>query len=390
MYVHKLGGSWLENPFWKKAFLVDDIAQVRKISRSGLRELWIDTARGLDVAQAGEEDVEATYLATMIAPSLLPEEEGAQSLHEELVRARRIVAQSRGAMKVMFEEVRLGKAIDAEHCLPLVEEITGSVERNQAAIVSLARLKTSDDYTYMHSVAVCALMVALARQLGLDDATTREAGMAGLVHDLGKSLMPAEVLNKRGPLTPAEFAVMRGHPQAGHDMLAASRGFGTAARDVALFHHEKVNGKGYPRGLAGDRIPPLARMGAVCDVYDAITSIRCYKPGWEPARSIREMAQWSRHGHFDDAIFQAFVKSVGIYPIGSVVRLASGRIGVVVDQARGSLLKPLVRAVLVVDPRAPCDDLVDLDAPGCTDRIVSRETAEAWGLGHVDACWTDA
>lgn len=291
MYVHKLGGSWLENPFWKKAFLLTDAEQLRKVVRSGLSEIWIDTVRGRDVDHeasqaAREEDLEATMMATAIDPLVLPSAPAGCSLADELERAKRIVAQGRSAMKRMFEDVRLGRAIDAEHCLPLVQDITGSVERNRGALVSLARLKTSDDYTYMHSVAVCALMVALGRQLALSRDEIREAGVAGLVHDLGKALMPAEVLNKSGPLTAAEFAVMRGHPQAGHQMLMETKSFSDAAMDVALHHHEKVNGKGYPHGLAGDGISLLSRMGAVCDVYDAVTSNRC-PAGIRRARSAR-------------------------------------------------------------------------------------------------------
>jgi HD-GYP domain-containing protein (c-di-GMP phosphodiesterase class II) len=389
MYVHKLAGSWLDHPFWKRAFLLADMAQLELIRRSKVFELWIDTSRGRDVAMQPEDACDEALLATTLDPDRGQEPDlQACSLREELARAERIVAQGRGAMEVMFQDVRLGKAIDAEHCLPLVNEITGSVKRNRGAMVSLARLKTSDDYTYMHSVAVCALMVALARQLDLSEALTREAGMAGLMHDLGKAMMPIEVLNKRGALTESEFAIIKGHPEAGHRMLMESRAVDPTTMDVALHHHEKVNGTGYPHGLRGDAISLPARMGAVCDVYDAITSNRPYKLGWDPARSVHSMAQWSREGHFDEAVFQAFVKSIGIYPIGSLVRLESGRLGVIVDQSPRSLLTPMVKAILVVATRKACaPELVDLSAPGCGDRIVSREAPAAWGLTGLDDHW---
>jgi len=392
MFIHRLGGSWLDHPFWKKAFLLADAKQIRRIAQSGVHEIWIDTSRGLDVmtvpTEVSADEAEAQFLATVVEPFVLPAEPHQTGLAEEMARARAIVDEGRGAMKAMFEDVRLGKAIDATHCLPLVRDITGSLERNRDALMSLARLKTSDDYTYMHSVAVCALMVSLARQLDLDEVAIREAGVAGLVHDLGKSLMPSDVLNKRGPLTPEEFAIMRGHPEAGHRLLRESRGFGPASHDVCLHHHEKMNGRGYPQGLSGDRISLVARMGAVCDVYDAITSNRCYKAGWDPARSIREMAQWSREGHFDDRVFQAFVKSIGIYPVGSLVRLASNRLAVIVDQSRGTLLKPVVRAILDAETKAPCDERIDLAHPSCDDRIVSRESPADWGMTGLDEYWT--
>jgi HD-GYP domain-containing protein (c-di-GMP phosphodiesterase class II) len=298
------------------------------------------------------------------------------------------VGAARGAMRDMFNDVRMGKAVDTEHCLPLVQDITDSVGRNPGALVSLARLKTSDDYTYMHSVAVCALMVALARQLGLDDADTREAGLAGLVHDLGKALMPLNVLNKPGALTPAEFAIMKGHPEAGHRMLVEGRGVGPIPLDVCLHHHEKVNGKGYPHGLQGEAISLFARMGAVCDVYDAVTSNRPYKAGWDPAESIQKMAQWAKDGHFDETVFQGFVRSIGIYPTGSLIKLKSGRLAVVVEQGRQSLLSPVVRVFFSTKSNEPITpQLIDLGDGRTSEQIVSRESQAHWGFQNTDQFW---
>ncbi len=389
MYVKRLSGSWLDHPFWRKSFALTDGKQLDLIHRSAVLEAWIDTSRGLDLPvlpqTASDDEPLLDHVATFLA---IDEPDAVCSLTDELERAGKIVAQARGAMMVMFQDVRLGKAIDAVHCMPLVDDITSSVNRNPGAIVSLARLKTSDDYTYMHSVAVCALMVALARKLDLSEADTREAGMAGLVHDLGKALMPQEILGKPGALTAEEYAVMRTHPRAGYDLLMEARGVGERAMDVCLHHHEKINGTGYPQGLKGDQISLFARMGAVCDVYDAITSNRPYKIGWDPALSIKKMAQWSREGHFDEAVLQAFVRSIGIYPVGSLVRLASDRLGVVVDQSPASLLTPVVKAVFDIPGRRPCPpETIDLSVPGCSERIVSRETAEHWGLTEIDDHW---
>jgi putative nucleotidyltransferase with HDIG domain len=286
----------------------------------------------------------------------------------------------------MFSEARLGHAVDTEGCRPLVDEITSSVMRNPGALVSLARLKTRDDYSYMHSVAVCALMVALARQLGLDEATSREAGFAGLLHDLGKAAMPLEVLNKPGSLTDEEFALIRTHPERGYEMLAEGQGVSEQVMDVCLHHHERLDGTGYPHKLAGDDITLVARMGAVCDVYDAITSNRPYKAGWDPAESVARMASWK--GHFDPAVFQAFVRSLGIYPTGSLVRLQSQNLAIVVEQTAGSLVSPVVkvfyslRSEMHVPPRR-----LELARQGCTDRIIGREPAEAWVKLDLDSLW---
>ncbi len=394
MYVHEVCGSWIEHPFWRTSFLLQTPEQLAKLAV--VKELVIDTAKGLDVQAQPQAEVQTFDDVEVPADSvpapvaaLTPDQTPAKAtrtFQQEIARATKIVAQSRTAMKSMFQDVRLGKAVNAEHCLPVVDEITQSVNRNPGAIVSLARLKTSDDYTYMHSVAVCALMVSLANQLGLSESDTREAGLAGLVHDLGKAMMPLEVLNKPGSLTTAEFTIMKGHPEAGYRMLVEGKGVGPVPLDVCLHHHEKVNGKGYPKGLKGDEISVFAKMGAVCDVYDAITSNRPYKAGWDPADSIQKMAQWAKDGHFDEAIFQAFVRSIGIYPTGSMVKLQSGRLGVVVEQGPRSLLSPVVRTFFSTksnEPIAPV--LVDLHSS--TDRIVSRESPADWGFQHLDKLW---
>ena len=394
MYIHELKGSWMDHPFWRASFKVTDRQQIQQLA--GVAQVVIDTSRGLDVeseAQAGAttlmDDVEVSLAEPCAEAPLDAEVRPAivtARFEDEVVRASRIVAQSKRAMQSMFQDVRLGKAVDAEHCLPLVDDITQSVSRNPGAIVSLARLKTSDDYTYMHSVAVCALMVSLAKQLGLDAPSTREAGLAGLVHDLGKAVMPLDILNKPGALTREEFEVMKGHPGAGHRMLVEGRGVGPIPLDVCLHHHEKINGRGYPHGLSGQDISLYARMGAVCDVYDAVTSNRPYKAGWDPSDSVQKMAQWTREGHFDEAIFQAFVKSIGIYPTGSLVKLKSGRLGVVVEQSTSSLLQPVVRvfySTKAMEPIVP--ELLDLSQT--KDAIVSREQAASWGFADLDRYW---
>ena len=233
-------------------------------------------------------------------------------------------------------------------------------------------------------------MVALGQRLGLADDELRVAGMAGLLHDVGKATIPLDILNKPGKLTPEEFEVIKQHPRAGFDMLAGESGAsGEASRDVALHHHETLSGRGYPEGLAGDQISLMARMGAICDVYDAITSNRPYKAGWEPSQAIHSMAGWANAGQFDQRVFEGFVRSVGIYPTGSLVKLQSGRLAVVLEQHPTSALTPRVKVFfstafkLYIVPQ-----IIDLARPGNIERIVGRELPETWGIDNLDQLWT--
>jgi HD-GYP domain-containing protein (c-di-GMP phosphodiesterase class II) len=197
-----------------------------------------------------------------------------------------------------------------------------------------------------------------------------------------------DILNKPGTLTDREFAVIKTHPVKGHAMLRDGAKADPIAIDVCLHHHEKVNGSGYPMGLQGEQISLFAKMGAVCDVYDAITSNRPYKAGWDPAESMRKMAEWS-NGHFEPLIFQAFVKSIGIYPVGSLVQLTSGRIGVVVEQTGKSLTTPKVKVFFSTKANLRIvPALVDLSVPGAAEKICNREDPEKWKFRDLNELWS--
>jgi len=389
MHLKEFCGSWIDHPFWRTGFVIKDPKDITLILASKITEVWIDCSKGDDVA-LGQEVVEKQEQETLAPadpepihrPQVKP-----LPMAAELVTASRICLESKAAVVSMFEEVRMGKAVDVGGARQLVEDISDSVARNPGAIISLARLKTADDYTYMHSVAVCAMMVALAKQLGLDGVQTRKLGMAGLLHDLGKVAMPVEVLNKPGKLTDAEFDIMKTHPTEGYKMLMASPGVDAVSLDVVLHHHEKIDGSGYPERFVGDQISLHAKMGAVCDVYDAITSNRPYKAGWDPAESLRRMAEWK--GHFDPKVFQAFVKSIGIYPVGSLVRMISGRIGVVTEQTAKSLTTPKVKVFFSTrsNLRIP-PEVLDLSLPTTRDKIAQREDPDAWNFPDLNELWS--
>ena len=424
MHLHALEGAWMDHPFWKTRFVIRDEEQLRKLQDSVIQEVWIDPEKGLDVAEDAPAALptparapaaaaaQAPAVAQAPAPATRPVPEMAlaggaslpaqpaarpkptsstpvpppsRSFAEELRTASVLCNKGRAEMQKMFTDVRLGRAVDAEACLPLVQEISDSVIRNPSAIVSLLRLKTQDDYSYMHSVAVCALMVALGRELGFDQEQCRTAGTAGLLHDVGKALMPLDILNKPGKLTDEEFDVMRSHPVRGHELLQEAQGASPEAMDVCLHHHERFDGGGYPHKLPVERLSTLVRMGSICDVYDAITSDRPYKNGWDPAESIGKMASWK--GQFDPALFATFVKSVGIYPTGSLVRLQSDRLAVVVEQNPAALTAPTVKVFYSIKSQMPVTlRLLDLSS-GTSDRIVGREAPEKWKFSFLSELW---
>ncbi|MFK2904394.1 HD-GYP domain-containing protein [Dyella ginsengisoli] len=380
MYVHKICGNWLDHPFWRGSFLVEDETTLATLRALGNQEVWIDTDKGLDLPSSPIRAPSAPAPAPAPAAVEQEPEPPRTVFGNDVARAEELRDRAKAAAKALFHDARMGRALQMETAASIVDEVDEAIARNPAAMLSVLRLKNKDDYTYLHSVAVAALMMALGRRLGYEGVALKELGLAGLLHDIGKVGVPDAVLNKPGKLNPLELTSVRQHPQIGWDILRREVAAGPVALDVCLHHHEKTDGSGYPEKLAGNSISRAARMGAICDVYDAITSDRPYKRGWEPAEAIRRMAEW-QDGHFDRDIFHTFVKLIGIYPTGTLVRLASDRLAVVLVQGEGSSLKPVVRLICALPDREPLEPET-LDLHESDDRIVEIEDPVAWGI-HI-------
>ncbi|MBS0355191.1 MAG: HD-GYP domain-containing protein [Proteobacteria bacterium] len=382
MFVHELCGDWMSHPFWRAQFLLKG-EDLRRIVDAGIQHVYIDTARGLDDTEAvAASEVQAAVEQELQAVLAMPDDHVLRvSVHEEMARARKVHEQAHKVVRTMMRDVRLGRAVSLEDAEPVVEAITGSVLRNSGALLGLIGIKNKDDYTFLHSVSVCTLMIAFGRSLGLSGDELRQGGIGGLLHDIGKMRVPDAVLNKPGRLTDAEFDMIKRHPGDGHAVLLETPGIGPVPLDITRHHHERLDGHGYPDKLSGDAISTMARMAAIVDVYDAITADRCYHKGLPAAEALRKMWEWSAD-HFDQKLLQAFMRCVGIYPVGSLVRLESGRLGVVVEQNEGSLLTPRVRIFFSTRANGYTKpEVIDLSRrPGNVDRIVSAETPEKWGV----------
>lgn len=401
MWIDKINGFWFFHPFWSAAFLLEHPDDVAALRRSRIPGVVIDTAKGLDVERAdpplastgpqprsgapGRRAARALPpLARKPAPRKAKAPPALCSMMAELGRAGRIVGKARKMMRQLFDEVRLGKTVHSERFVPLVDDIAASLLRNRSTMTSVLRLKQKDEYTYMHSVSVAALMIGLAQELGLQETLVREAGMAGLLHDIGKMTIDDAILGKPGPLTSEEFALVKSHPERGHALLRQDDDVAGAVMDVALHHHEKVDGTGYPHRLKDEDIGLLARMGAICDVYDAVTSNRPYKAPWTPAEAIREMREWE--GHFDADLLDAFVRTMGLYPVGSLVRLESGRMALVIEANRADPARPAVRVFAEAD-RLTALPVEDVALESGTDTIAEAEHPETRGLDDWEELW---
>jgi HD-GYP domain-containing protein (c-di-GMP phosphodiesterase class II) len=382
MFIHDLDCGWMEHPFVRNRFVLTREDEIHKIRSAGIRGVTIDCARGLDVDDAPTlEESDAATEAALAAIAEKPVAPMRTTVAEEFDRAAAIRRQAAGLVKSVMQDARLGKAVELDRVAPVVENITASILRNSGALLGLSVIKNKDDYTFLHSVSVCTLLVAFSRSRKLDAETIYQAGIGGLLHDTGKALIPDHILNKPGRLTDEEFDVVRRHPKDGYDMLVRSGGIGAIPLDITLHHHERRDGSGYPDGQGEQEIGELAQMAAIVDVYDAITADRCYHKGMPAAEALRKMYEWSKF-HFNPALTQEFMRCVGIYPVGTLVLLESGRLAVVVEPHETSLLTPKVNVFYSTKSQAYIKpETVDLARGmgfGGADKIVRHESPANW------------
>lgn len=381
MFIHDLDCGWMEHPFVRSQFLLSCESEIQKIRDARIHGVVIDCSRGMDVDAPTLAQAQAATEAEVKALATTATSRVRVSVGEELQRAATVRREAVGLVRTVMQDARLGKAVELDAVGAVVQNITESILRNAGALLGLLQIKNKDDYTFLHSVSVCTLLVAFCRSRNLDDEHIYQAGIGGLLHDTGKALVPDAILNKVGRLTDDEFAIIKRHPRDGHDILLRTPGIGAIPLDITLHHHERRDGSGYPDAQAGGAISELAQMAAIVDVYDAITSERCYHKGMPAAEALRKLYEWSKF-HFDPALVQEFMRCVGIYPVGTLVLLESGRLGVVVEPHETSLLTPKVNVFFhTKQQRYIKPETVDLSRPvgfGGGDRIVRHESAEKW------------
>jgi putative nucleotidyltransferase with HDIG domain len=373
MFVESMECSWLDNPFWRRSLLIKTDEDIARLVASPVAFVSIDTrkGRGTTLIPYAERRLATRPFSSSSGNEDLTERRRnragptAETLDETLARAKQKVI-------ALFQEARLGKTITIEAVAPLVDDIATTMQRDAAALIEGTRLKLNNDYTYLHSIAVCALMANFAIHLGLAENEVRAIGAAGLLHDIGKATTPEHILNKPGRLEGEELEVMRQHPTAGHAILDELGETTAIALDVCLHHHERIDGNGYPEGLAGDAISLHSRIAAICDVYDAVTSVRPYKRPWSPHKALAQMLTWN--GHFDPVLLDAFIANLGIQPLGALVRLHSNRLGIVLDGGDDPT-RPLVRTFFYV-PDAKFLGPEDVDTTH--DPVLRGERGEYW------------
>jgi HD-GYP domain-containing protein (c-di-GMP phosphodiesterase class II) len=355
MYVESLGKNWLDHDFLSNHFVLDS-ASLSKLKKSGISEIVIDTDKGLDVEEQFQVIPEAIVEeAQELLPPVFPETTGA-----DLRVAQQAYSVAADTVRNLMNHVRSGKALKPEDAEPAAEQLIRSIDRNPQTLNAVTRIKTRDEYTFQHSVGVAALLAGFCRDFYTSE-QVEEITIGGIVHDIGKINVPDAVLNKPSRLNDDEFAVMRTHVDHSREILEGQNCFTRLQTDIALLHHERPDGKGYPFGLMADQISDIGAIAAIVDVYDALSTRRVYKEAWEPTDALGHMLKWAPE-QFDQKHLLRFIKYLGVYPVGTWVLLESGRAGFVLRENEDSL-RPVVQLKIEVKSRRLINEQIDLSGP---------------------------
>jgi putative nucleotidyltransferase with HDIG domain len=386
MYIHDMNVPWLEYGFPRNRFLIQDEGQIAKIVQLNNSEVLIDTVKGIDEAHSPTlEEAESALMNKMIGiATTLDSDSKVSNSSLAWIESQRIYSEAVIVTSNILMSARTGKQVRIEQATPVVTNITDAILQNDGTLVSLCRIKHSDTYTFQHCVSISVLLVAFCHSMGtFNSAQLIDFGLGGLFHDIGKMKIPDEILNKPGRLTDHEFAIMRTHVAEGIDYLREDYNFSESARKIISEHHERYDGTGYPNGLFNNDISEIGQMTSIVDVYDAITSIRVYHPALEPPVALKRIFEWSGK-HFDATLVQRFIKAIGIYPVGSLVRLESGHLAVVLRQDEKNMLTPFIR--IVFDAKTGhrlIPKSMNLAAPNCQNHIVGYEIPSKWGINPM-------
>lgn len=266
-----------------------------------------------------------------------------------------IYQEAQAALKDVYHRCRMGSHLEVKDIQEIVADYLNRMQDNQNMLLQMVMLKDLDPYSVRHSLNVTVLATLLGSKLGLSRKELQLLGVGAMLHDVGKLEVPAEILLKPGKLTAEEFAVIKRHPQAGYERLDGV--VMEEVRRVARDHHERCNGSGYPRGLRREEISLAARCVAIADVYDAVTTDRCYRPRYLPHEGMELLMMESTLGNLDLDLVRVFLQAIASYPVGSRVKLSTGETALVIAQEPEVPMRPVVK---VLKPRRRAGKIIRL------------------------------
>ncbi|MEX2360757.1 MAG: HD-GYP domain-containing protein [Gammaproteobacteria bacterium] len=371
MYVARLDRSWEDSPFLFQGFVVstsEELEQLRSLCKFVFVDEDLSEYEDRTLIRSVEVKPQGKVRATRTEMHKVTEEEHKLTFEREVIKAAKLRTKTRDYVSKLFEDVRLGFAVDTETAKAVVNDLVETITEDANTALWLTSLKNVHEYTAQHCINVSVLSIVFGKHLGFTEDQLKLIGLGALLHDVGKMNTPPEILNKPGKLTPDEFEVIKRHPVDGYETMLGTGNVPDQSLQIIKYHHERLSGRGYPDGLKGDQISTAVLMVAIADVYDAMTSERVYHQGMPAHDALKALYQIAP-GEFGKKLMEEFIRCIGVYPVGSVVELFSGDIGIVMSVDPENKLRPLV---MLVRDHDGCEYLprryVSLAAMSATDK----------------------
>jgi HD-GYP domain-containing protein (c-di-GMP phosphodiesterase class II) len=343
MYVCGLDRPWVETPFLMQGFTIDCQDDIRQLAYY-CKSVQIDRLKS--VAPMEKLDRKMQSMEELFHDRTLTHYAKKATWRDELPEARKSISELASDTSSMMKAIRTDTPFDMNQIRSSVSGVVDSVIRNPDTSMWLTRLKTKDSYLYSHSVSCSIWAVAVGRQIGLPKHDLRTLALGGLLFDIGKVKLPAKLLTKTGNITDEERKLLNRHVEEGVKAVSHVKNLGPDVIDIIRCHHERHDGSGYPRGLVGNQIPILARIIAIVDCYDAMTSERHFAKASSPSIVTRKLYAW-RDRMFQAELVEEFIQSVGVYPAGTLVQMSTGEVGIVTAVSKTQRLRP--RIIMVLD-----------------------------------------
>jgi putative nucleotidyltransferase with HDIG domain len=312
---------------------------IQKLIKSGITDLTVDPNKQKKVEKI---DKILPEINTKITPVKSKTESNGISFDQEMIKASKLYDGAKSLQHKILNSLSEHKTINVLQAKESTDAIVDSIFRNQDALVCMTRLRIKDQYLVEHSLNVSILMTLFAKHLDFDRKIIEQLALGAFLHDIGKVLVPPEILHKPDKLTPQEYEVMKTHVDLGIEVLKQSPDLPKLVIDIVQQHHERLDGKGYPNQLNEQQITQYGRMLAIVDSYDAMTGERPYKAAMHPINAFNILMKEAPNS-YDKTLVEQFINCLGIYPIGTLVKLTSGKLGLISRLNKSRPLQPFVR-----------------------------------------------
>jgi HD-GYP domain-containing protein (c-di-GMP phosphodiesterase class II) len=348
---------------------------INNLRKKGVKSVLIDDEKTIFFDLEAIEEVVENQPSDLSSNRLTP---------EKLRIAKQIFTESKVIQQKVFSDAKKGCDLELEPILEVTNKSVDAIFDNPDSLACIVNIRHKDEYLLEHSISVSIYLSIFSSYLNIDKVTAHEMSIGAFLHDVGKIMVPDNILNKPGKLTDAEFYIMKTHANHTVDVLEKTKAISRLSYEVAAYHHEKIDGTGYPFKIKGDKLSKYCRMMNICDIFDALTANRCYKEAFSRFKAFSILRSLAKDNlHLDSQLVEHFINAIGAYPVGSLVQLNSNKIAIVERRNKVDVLQPGVRSFFNCE-KNEYQDSEEIDLSVDEDFIVKGVKASDFNLDMED------